>query len=153
MGTVLLRVEKSKSRTGKHAVRDIVLIINNNGDILEPKYRSMQKTGPIYSKGEAYIVSFNVPENHYAVQVHLVRNLRGHVKGYIEVYDHDGRLVYRVVYHKLKIRYSKGDPSYSWIIRRVAEHLNLPVKHYNLEPTKFKKPADDRGLRRLRTRQ
>ena len=132
MGVVQLRVEKSKSRTGKHAVRDLALIVSSDGSVREARPRARYPVKPVYSRGEAYLLHVNVGPGEYAVQVHLVRNLRGHVKGYIEVYGEDGSLLYRAVYRKLKLRYSKGDDRYAWVVEAVAKHLNLPVKRANL---------------------
>ncbi|BEP17591.1 hypothetical protein PYJP_09430 [Pyrofollis japonicus] len=137
------RIEKSKSRRGKHAVRDIVLLVSAEGDVKEARPRIAHPVKPVYSKGEAYRVYLDVPEGWYMVQVHLVRNLRGHVKGYIEVYSPAGELLLRANYEKLKLRYSKGNPQYSWIIQRVADYLKLPVKNINLEPAFLAKRSND----------
>ncbi len=127
------RIEKSKSRSGKHAVRDLVLVVTGDGKVVEPKLKVVQALKPTYSRGEAYLVKLDVKEGEYPVYIHLVRNLRGHVKGYIEVYNKEGELLYRAVYRKLKLRYSKGDDMYAWIVETVANHLNLPVKRANLK--------------------
>ncbi|ABM81042.1 hypothetical protein [Hyperthermus butylicus] len=129
-----VKIEMSKSRTGRHAARSLALLVSEEGDIVEAKPRRIAETKPLYSRGRAYIASIDVPEGWYLVYVYLVKNLRGHVKGYIEVYSRDAELLYRAVYRKLKLRFSKGDPHYAWIVRRVAEYLKLPVKNYNLEP-------------------
>jgi len=134
MTTVILREEKSKSRSGKHAVRYIALIVDSKGSIRVPKPSRREPTKPTYSKGSAETLYVNLSEGEYAVQVRLVKNLKGHVKGWIEVYDSNGRLVYRAVYRKLKLRYSKGDVAYAWIVERVIEHLRLPIKRSNLKP-------------------
>ena len=127
-----IRIEKSRSRTGKHAVRSLALLVSPEGEVAEPKPRIVNKVKPLYRVGEAYESYYTVPPGWFLVHVWLVKNLRGHVKGYIEVFDSDGRLVYRAVYRRLKLRRSTGDPSYAWIVRRVAEHLGLPVKNTNL---------------------
>ena len=134
MITVILREEKSKSRRGKHAVRYIALIVDSKGNIRIPKPSRREPAKPTYSRGFAETLYVNLSEGEYAVQVRLVKNLKGHVKGWIEVYDSDGRMVYRAVYRKLKLRYSKGDATYAWIVERVAEHLKLPIKRSNLRP-------------------
>ncbi len=134
---VLLREEMSKSRTGKHAVRDIVLVASLDEHRVEkPKVRRREKAKPVYAKGEAHQVLVTLRDNQVAVQVHLVKNLRGYVKGYIEVYDKNGVKVFRATYRKLKLRYSCGDPSYSWVVEEVAKTIGLPVKRANLKPTK-----------------
>jgi len=127
-----LRIERSRSRSGKHAVRSLALLVSPRGEVVEARPRSAERLRPLYSVGEAFQAYYAVPEGWLLVYVYLVRNLRGHVKGYIEVYDRDGRLLYRAVYRRLKLRRSIGDPSYAWAVRRVAEHLKLPVKRTNL---------------------
>jgi len=128
---IVLVEELSKSRTGKHAVRKIAFIVSKNG-VRRVDCSSGEKGVKTYARGWSRICSVELDENEYAVQVHLVKNLYGHVKGYIEVYDHNGNMVFRAVYRKLKIRRSHGHPRYAWIVKRVAEELKLPVKRYNL---------------------
>ncbi|ALL01165.1 hypothetical protein Pyrde_1117 [Pyrodictium delaneyi] len=131
-----VRIEMSKSRSGKHAVRSLALLVSEKGDIVEPRPRMTQREKPLYSRGSAYIASISVPKGWYLVYVYLVKNLRGHVKGYIEVYSPDAQLLYRAVYRKLKLRYSAGDPRYAWIVQKVVDYLKLPVKNMNLgEPS------------------
>ena len=134
MGRVKFIVERSKSRRGGHAERKIALIVSPSGVVEEPKPRRRRSVAPVYSRGSAEEWEVDVPEGYYAVQVRLVRNTRGHVKGYIEVYDSEGRLVYRAVYRRLKLRYSKGDPTHAWVVEKVAQYLKLPVKRVNLVP-------------------
>ena len=130
---IILRMEKSKSRTGKHAIRTLAFYVTSDGRVLPARPRSLQPVKPIYRVGEAYDAWFEPPpDDGYLVYVYLIRNLRGHVKGHIEVYSRDAELLYRAVYRKLKLRRSRGDPSYAWVVRRVAEHLGLPVKNTNL---------------------
>ena len=129
---LVLRVERSKSRSGKHAARALALLVSETGEVVEARPRSYRKVKPLYSRGGAYEASFEVPPGWYLVYVWLVKNLRGHVKGYIEVYSRDAELLYRAVYRRLKLRRSRGDPRYAWIVRRVADYLRLPVKNTNL---------------------
>ena len=129
-----LVVEKSKSRRGIHAIVRKVFIVSRDGRVVEvtgPRVGPAEKT---YSRGEAYRVRVKPGKDELVVYVVLVRGLRGRVKGYFEVYDGEGRLLYRAVYRKLKVRYSKGDPEYAWAVRLVAEKLRIPVKRYNLVP-------------------
>ena len=127
-----VRIEMSKSRSGKHAVRSMAFLVSEKGEVVKARPRQVTEVKPIYSRGRAYLASIDVPEGWYLVYVYLVRNLRGHVKGYIEVYSRDAELLYRAVYRRLKLRFSKGNPKYAWIVRLVAQHLKLPVKRFNL---------------------
>lgn len=129
---IVLRIEKSRSETGKHAIRTLVFIVSDTGEIREAKPRQLNRVKPVYSRGEAYEASFDVPFNWLLVYIWLVKNLRGHVKGFFEVYSRDAELLYRAVYKRLKLRRSRGDPRYAWIVRLVASHLNIPVKNTNL---------------------
>ena len=129
-----LVVEKSKSRRGIHAIIRKVFVVDRRGSVREvtgPRVGPAEKT---YSRGEAYRVRVSAGPDELIVYVVLVRGLRGRVKGYFEVYSPDGRLLYRAVYRKLKVRYSKGDPEYSWAVKLVAEKLGIPVKRFNLVP-------------------
>ncbi len=123
--------ERSFSRSGKHAVRRLVLVVSKEG-VREPEAKRI-RVKPLYVKGEAYLLKdVRVGEGEYLVQASFVRNLRGHVKGTMEVYTGDGALVYRAVYRKLKVRRSMGDPKYAWVVKKVVEHLKLPVKRMSL---------------------
>ena len=130
----MLVEELSKSRSGKHAVRRIVLVVPRRGAVRKPD-ASRIPVKPTYAVGGAWrLEPRNLGEDEVIVLIHLVRNPRGRVKGYIEVYGPDGALLYRAVYRKLKLRYSKGNPRYAWAARRAAEHIKLPVKRYSLVP-------------------
>jgi len=134
LGVVVLREEQSKSRKGIHMKRCIALVFDSNGNMLKPRVRLRETVKPTYSKGHAYLLHVEVPDNAYAVQACFTRNWRGMVKGFIEVYDSSGALLFRAVYRKLKLRYSKGDPAYAWLARLAASVLKLPVKRENLAP-------------------
>ncbi len=132
-------MEKSKSRRGKHVIVRKVFIVSRHGEVREvsgPRLGAAEKT---YSRGEAYRVRVEPGNNEVVVYAVLVRGLRNRVKGYFEVYDKDGVLLYRAVYRRLKLRYSKGDPNYAWAVKLVVEHLKLPVKRYNLVPAWLRK--------------
>jgi len=132
--TPMLVEELSKSRSGRHAVRRIVLVASRSRGVRVPE-GSRREARPLYAVGEARIVELRgLGEDEVIVYVHLVRNPRGRVKGFMEVYGADGALLYRAVYRKLKLRYSKGNPKYSWAARMAAEHIKLPVKRYSLIP-------------------
>ncbi len=130
----MLVEELSKSRSGRHAVRRIVLVASRSRGVRVPE-GPRREARPLYAVGEARIVEpRGLGEDEVIVYVHLVRNPRGRVKGFMEVYGADGALLYRAVYRKLKLRYSKGNPKYSWAARMAAEHIKLPVKRYSLIP-------------------
>jgi len=128
---VMLIEELSKSKSGKHAVRRIALIVSRDGEV-KPAKGVEEYIKPVYVKGKAKKIIVNLSDNEYAVQVHLVRNIYGKVKGFIEVYDNNGSLLFRAVYRKLKLRRSMGEIKYAWIVKVVADKIKLPVKRYNL---------------------
>ncbi len=129
---VRLIEELSKSRTGKHAVRRLVLIVSKHKGVRKAECSDVKITDKVYSRGWARECHVELGEDEYAVQIFLVKNLYGHVKGVIEVYRNDGTMVFRAVYRRLKLRRSMGDPRYAWIVKTVADYLKLPVKRYNL---------------------
>ncbi len=129
---VRLVEELSKSRSGKHAVRKLVLIVSKHKGVRKAECSDIKITSRVYSRGWARECHVELGEDEYAVQVFLVKNLYGHVKGVIEVYRSDGTMVFRAVYRRLKLRRSMGDPKYAWIVKTVADYLKLPVKRYNL---------------------
>mgnify|MGYP000530600915 CR=1 FL=1 len=128
---ITLIEELSKSRTEKHAVRRIALIITRNGEV-RPAKGVEEEIKPVYVKGKAKKIIVNLKDDEFGVQIHLVKNIYGKVKGFIEVYRSDGALVFKAVYRKLKLRRSMGDIRYAWIIKLAADKIKLPVKRYNL---------------------
>jgi len=134
---VRLVVEASKSRSGLHAERKLAFVVRG-GELVEVKGGEPVK--PVYSRGEARVARVNLRPGELAVQVRLVRNPRGRVRGYIAVFDHGGVEVYRVVVRKRKVRPSRGDTQYHWVIERVVEKLGLSryLRKYKLESSHFK---------------
>ncbi len=141
-----LVVERSKSRRGLHAIVKKVFLVSRDGSVVEVTGPRVGEAPRTYSRGEAYRVRVKPREDQLVVYVVLVRGLRGRVKGYFEVYDRDGRLLYRAVYRRLKVRYSKGDPEYAWAVKLVAEKLGIPVKRYNLVPAWLRRSGPMTGL-------
>lgn len=134
---VRLVVEASKSRSGLHAERKLAFIVRG-GELVE--VRGGEPVKPVYSRGEARVARVNLRPGELAVQVRLVRNPRGRVKGYIAVFDYRGVEVYRVVVRKRKVRPSRGDTQYHWVVERVVEKLGLSryLRKYKLESSHFK---------------
>ena len=130
-----VRVEKSKSKSGRHSVYYNAFIVSRDCTIRQPKLIKQQKVKPTYRRGEAIEAKAKPPDNieEVLVKVRFVKNLWGRVRGEIEVYNNDGELVLKTVYRKLKIRRSKGDPEYGWAIECLMDKLKLPVKRYNFE--------------------
>lgn len=137
MGKVRLTIEASKSRSGLHAERRLAFIVRGGVELEEVKGEGV-KVDPVYSRGDARSIEVNLSPGDYAVQVRLVRGLRGRVKGYIIVLDSSGNVVYKSVLRKRKVRPSTGDKSYHFIVEKVVEALKL---HKYLRSYKLKQPA------------
>ncbi|AFZ70333.1 hypothetical protein Calag_0575 [Caldisphaera lagunensis DSM 15908] len=131
MGKIKLEVESTKSKTGLHAMRRMVVIIRKDKEeiIKDP----IEEGKGTYKEGKSGYVNLNLNPNEYAVHVILVRNPKNKVKGRFIVYDHEGKALLEVKYEKLKIRRSWGDKNLSWIIDRVIELIGLSnyVRHKN----------------------
>lgn len=125
--------ELSKSRSGKHAFRQLALIVRSDGSVERIEKPAIRRSiKPLYARGSAYEIYVEIPEGSYAVQLKMVKNLRNKVKGVIEVYDRDGRLLLRAVYRDEKVRRSRGDSSLEWVVRRVLDYLNIPYRRVNM---------------------
>ncbi|MEM0497264.1 MAG: hypothetical protein QXR22_03595 [Acidilobaceae archaeon] len=121
---IKLVIEASKSRSGLHAERKIAFIVGEKGEIVEAR-GSGEPVKPVYSIGEAKMITVNITPKQLAVQVRLVKGLRDRVKGYIAIYDYMGREVYRVVIRKRKLKPSRGDRRYHKIIESIVEKITL----------------------------
>ncbi|MEM0340148.1 MAG: hypothetical protein QXN05_04525 [Acidilobaceae archaeon] len=134
--SVKLIVESSRSRTGKHIEKKMAFVVSKDSvkAFDESFCIETELVKPVYSKGRACVISVEVSPESYAVQLRLVRNLYGRVKGYINVYDERGTLLYKAVIRKLKVRPSLGDYRYHWVVERVIEYLKLNkvLKRYKL---------------------
>lgn len=131
MTSVTLTVEATKSRTGLHAARSVVLVIE--GDQVSIISRPVIPGKGTYSRGTAGYVEVEVPPNGVIVHFWLVLNPRRRVKGVIRVYGFDGQPVLEARLAKRKIRRISGDPSYAWAIEKAVEKLKLSrhVRRYN----------------------
>lgn len=125
---VRLRIEKSRSRTGKHAFRALVLEVCGGG-IREAKPRRRVRVKPVYSRGEAFEGIFEA--KCILVHLSLVKNLRNKVKGIIRVF-HEGREVLRVKYVDEKIRRVCGDRAYHRVVEDVIRYLRIPYRRINM---------------------
>ena len=132
-----LKIESSKSRTGKHVLRSMVLINGKDEGLLSiNKIREAivgeEQVKPTYRRGWAKKIDVKLEHGDYLIHIWFVKNLWGKVKGYISVYNHRGELVYRAKYVDGDLRRSTGDPIYAWLVRLVAQELKIPVKRTKL---------------------
>jgi len=129
---VKLVEELSKSKTGKHAIRRMAFIVKEDCEIMRPKGRIIP-IKPLYRIGEAKEIYAEVPPNAYAVQLVMIKCLRARVKGYIDVYSAEGKLLLRVNYRRFKLRKSIGDAKYAWVVEKIVKHLKIPIKRMNIK--------------------
>jgi hypothetical protein len=118
-----LPVELTKSRTGLHARRSVVVILGHGRqEVISKPVKPGKGT---YSRGEAGTVTVTLNKGEVAVLASLTMGLRRRVKGLFMVYDDSGALRLKVKYERLKLRYSEGDPELSWTVDRAVEALGL----------------------------
>lgn len=125
----VFKVEKSKSRRGKHVLYSTVYVYKKKEGLI-PYTKvvfSEQPTNPTYSRGEAKIISLALDHGDLVVYAWFVRNFRKQVKGYISVYSSKGQLLYRAKYKNGFVVFSEGSPAYAWLVRLFLELQKIPV--------------------------
>jgi hypothetical protein len=141
MGKLKLEVESTKSKSGLHAMRKMIVVFKKGKEeiINEPA----EEGKGTYKTGKSGYVNLNLEPNEYAVHIVLVRNLKNRVKGRFKVYNHEGQEMLEVKYEKLKIRRSWGDKSLSWLIDKSIELIGLSnyVRHKNYGTGHTVKPS------------
>ncbi len=132
MAEIKVFIESSKSRRGSHLAISTAVIVKSDGKMEIPKIK--EETKGTYSKGRAGYAFVKLNEGDFVVWLKLIRNFMGRVKGSIIVYNWEGKEVLRLVYRKLKIRRSRGDPKYWPLVEKVLKVLKLydKVKRINL---------------------
>ncbi len=125
--------EESRSRSGRHVCKRLVLIVTKGGAIVsltkDPvRVLSKREVKPTYVLGRAFEVSVRTDPRDYVVQISLIRNFLRKVKGYISVFTGTGQMVYRAKYIDGELRRSLGKPVYAWIVRLISSAINIPVK-------------------------
>lgn len=124
---VILYVDNSKSKTGKHAVRTLIYEIRDS-KIIEVK-DSGKEVKPTYSVGSAKLL--DVTKGSF-VYIRLVKNIHNKVFGKILVIK-DNNIVLELNYRKLKIKRVRGDPIYYDKVKEILDLLKIPVKKVNLK--------------------
>jgi len=122
-------VERSKSKTGKHAYIRLAFVMDHAGRVVR-EYQPPEGSPEVYKRGRGGEVSVEYGGGEIVAVLELKKNLKGMVSGAVEIYER-GKPVYRAVYRKLKLRGSKGDPAYHFFAKKLFEHLNIPVKREN----------------------
>lgn len=127
--SLIFKVEKSRSRRGKHVLYSTILIYKKKEGLF-PYTKLKHGEEPArttYSRGEAKYVSLSLDPGDFAIYTWFIKNFKNKVKGYISVYSSKGQLVYRAKYLNGYVVYSKGDPVYAWLVRLVLETQRIPV--------------------------
>ncbi|MEZ0394558.1 MAG: hypothetical protein ABWK00_05920 [Desulfurococcaceae archaeon] len=128
-------IERSRSRTGKHAlVSQLLLFSRGTGLSRLPESRilSREAARPTYSRGTSERVRVVARPDDALLYVWLVRNFRGKVKGYITVFSGRGEPIYRARYDDGRLARSFGEPAHAWLVRLAAQALGLAVRETRL---------------------
>lgn len=124
---VILYVDNSKSKTGKHAIRTLLY------EIRDSKFIEIKDVGkdvkPTYSIGNAKVVDVN---KGLFVYIRLIKNINNRVYGKILVIK-DNSIVLELNYRKLKIKRVRGDKSFYEKVKEILDSLKIPVKKTNLK--------------------
>lgn len=127
-------VEKSISRSGKHLLYSTVLVYKKGvGLVSYTNYLGSEQTvKPIYSKGEAKVISVRVDQGDFIIYARFIKNFLKRIKGYICIYDYRGTLLYCAKYLNGFVARSKGDPVHAWLIRLFLSSAKIPVNETKL---------------------
>ncbi|MEM1834366.1 MAG: hypothetical protein QXO80_04020 [Thermosphaera sp.] len=128
-------LEKSQSRRRKHLSSSIVLVYKKGQGLikLNPEMIAEEKpSSPTYVKGEAKLVKIKLEHGDFAIYGWFVRNYLNRVKGYINVYNHKGLLVFKARYNNGVLTRITGDPVYAWLVRIFAEAVKINISKTRL---------------------
>jgi len=125
-----LYVENSKSKSGKHAIRTLIYLVDGNNIIEYKQFKIKRKVQGIYRIGEAEII--DLPNDKTFVYITIVKTIKNKVKGRVIVYSR-GEEKLRMNYRKLKLKLITGDKNYAEIVKSILERLNIPIKKINLK--------------------
>ncbi|BFI74198.1 hypothetical protein [Sulfurisphaera ohwakuensis] len=126
-------LENSKSKSGKHAIRTLIYVIEGENFYEFKSFKTKKKLQGIYKVGEAQLI--DLPSDKTFVYIYLIKNIKNRVKGKVIVYD-NGQISLVMNYRKLKLKLVKGDKKYAEIIKKIFDKLNIPIKNMNLKEVK-----------------
>ena len=128
-----LSVEATKSLSGKHAARKIIILYKSDGSKLLIDKPTNQGERGTYKRGIAGKVEVIPDDIEYVVEAYLVLNPQGRLKGWFNVYDKNGRSLLYAILRKRKIRRSRGDKSLFWLVEDAVRLLGLEnyIRRYN----------------------
>lgn len=124
---VILYIDNSKSKSGKHAIRSLLYEIKES-KITEVKDRG-KEVKPTYTIGDARIIEVT---KGLFVYIRLIKNINNKVFGKILVIK-DNNIILELNYRKLKIKKVKGDETFYDKVKEILDSLKIPVKKTNLK--------------------
>lgn len=129
MAELSLPVEATRSRSGLHAARSIVVVFAGSGARLIEKPEEPGRG--TYARGPAGTVRVDASGG-VVVHAWLTLNPRRRVKGYFTVYAGGGEVL-RAKLSRRKVRLVRGDPGYAWSVEEAVMLLKLSghVRRYN----------------------
>ncbi len=130
---VIVIEEKSISRRKLHRRRRLFLVTDLKCRELNYRVKSVTEIKPTYARGYAKEVNIDVDEGSLILQLDFRVNPKGIIKGDILIYDHQGNMLGRAVYRKLKVRLIEFvNPALIDVIKCIFRKLKLPVKRYGV---------------------
>lgn len=132
--SLVLRVEKSRSRSNKHIYTSSVFVLKKAIGLV-PYVKctlSEEKIKPIYAVGEAKLVKVKADHGDFVIHVYFVKNYMNRIKGFVDIYNHKGELLYRAKYINGFLVKSRGNPIYAWLVRLLFDSLKIPVRETRL---------------------
>ncbi len=119
-------VEATKSRSGKHAARRILIVHERDGGVRIVSNPSVGESARgTYARGAAGRVVLHPGSYRYAVWAQLIMGPRLRVVGRFDVIDSKGNIVLRAVLRKRKLRRSCGDEKLWWLVEDAVQRLGL----------------------------
>jgi len=128
-------IENSRSRTSKHVSSSILLVYKKGKGLVKPSgdIIAEEKQGiPTYVEGKAKLVKIRLEHGDFAIYGWFVKNYLNRVKGYVNVLNHKGMLVFKARYNNGVLTRVIGDPVYAWLVRIFAEAVRLNVSRTRL---------------------
>ncbi|MFZ8790798.1 MAG: hypothetical protein ACO2OS_00740 [Thermosphaera aggregans] len=123
-------IENSRSRSSKHVSSSILLVYKKGKGLVKPSGDIVveEKEGsPTYAKGRAKLIKVKLDHGDFAIYGWFVKNYLNRVKGYVEVFNHKGVLVFKARYSNGVLTRIAGDSVYAWLVRVFAEAVRLDV--------------------------
>ena len=113
--------ENTRSRTGLHERLRVYFVAGEGLSRIQASERI--PTRGTYSRGKAYLVRARVPEGSILVELDIVKNLKGHIRGVIRGVRGGEEVLYAVI-RKRKVYIVKGR-GYEWIVERILSLTGL----------------------------